>query len=144
MTTKTPSPTPGATPAPPIVSLPYKLPHQQGEATDSGYTLSLSRQMFVLEDNTTIDCLEITIHRDGVATDTYPGPRIATLSWDTETGEIVQIWVSPKYRRQGVATDLWYKARDAHQGLRHSAERTADGEAWARSLNEDLPKLVLC
>lgn len=44
------------------------------------------------------------------------------------------IMVDEKYRRQGVATKLWDYAVENGFKPRHDAEKTADGVAWASSV----------
>lgn len=56
------------------------------------------------------------------------------------SGEVYSLWVDPKHRRQGIATELW-QAAEAVNGITplHSAWRTDDGDAFARSFNVQLP-----
>jgi GNAT superfamily N-acetyltransferase len=52
--------------------------------------------------------------------------------WCDGTMEVV--FVEPEWRRQGLATDLWRRAREITPTLAHSASTTAAGRAWAASL----------
>jgi ribosomal protein S18 acetylase RimI-like enzyme len=71
---------------------------------------------------------------------------IGELYWHHKTGEIGNISVRPEVQRRGVATAMLGEARrlaSETRGVRaprHSPDRTAAGEAWARSLGERLPK----
>lgn len=67
--------------------------------------------------------------------------RVARIAWRADSGEIMHLWVRPGLRREGVATRL-YQAAQAITGnaIQHSPYRTAEGEAWAQSLGEPLPK----
>ena len=69
------------------------------------------------------------------------GQIIARLKLEAD-GTCYGIWVDRQHRRQGHATSLWRYAQAAGFNPKHSAERTVDGQAWAASLNEPLPKLV--
>lgn len=64
--------------------------------------------------------------------------RVGTISWDIESGEVVELIVHQDYRRQGIATKLWVLAKKS--GAVHSEWRTKEGQAWALSLGEQLPK----
>lgn len=75
--------------------------------------------------------------------------RIATLEWDYESGEVLAIEVVESFRRRGVATALWQRAQALHAqepmtfpAPVHSVERSADGDAWARSVGGHLPSLA--
>lgn len=69
-----------------------------------------------------------------------------TLRWSPKTGRVHKIETYPEDRRQGVATGLWHEANRLAQTTRgvnkprHTEDRTNDGELWARSLGERLPK----
>lgn len=63
---------------------------------------------------------------------------IGTLSIDSKDEVILDIFVEPAHRRKGVATAMFNLAL-RHIGVEHCEERTLEGEAWARSLDADLP-----
>lgn len=68
------------------------------------------------------------------------------LSWHPESGEILSLEVKKEHRRKGVATSLYNFAHQtaSKQGLvapKHSAERTEEGDAWAKSVGDKLPPL---
>ena len=44
------------------------------------------------------------------------------------------ISVKPRFQRQGLASELWKRAKERYPYLRHSAIDTNDGQAWKRSL----------
>lgn len=58
---------------------------------------------------------------------------------------ISNLFVEANYRRQGIATGMWHYAHEIAkttrgvQPPRHSADRTNDGEAWAKSVSKRLP-----
>lgn len=73
------------------------------------------------------------------------GHFIARLLWDIATYEIDLLWVAEDFRRRGIATALYRLAQQQENGrIRHSGWRTLDGEAWAQSLDEELPKWLPC
>lgn len=57
-------------------------------------------------------------------------------------GTCYGIWVAEDYRRQGIATKLWEFAELFQYEPKHTAERTIDGNEWAKSLNQELPEWV--
>lgn len=69
------------------------------------------------------------------------------LLWHHKTGEIGSIEVEKEHRRKGLATEMLGQARQiasTTRGVpapRHSPERTREGEAWARSTGDRLPRL---
>ena len=67
------------------------------------------------------------------------GTVIARLRVEDD-GETYGLWVAPEMRRRGIATRLWEVAPTA-LGIapRHSAWRTDDGDAFARSFGVALP-----
>jgi len=70
----------------------------------------------------------------------------AYIEWEP-SGELYYIKVPVEYRRQGIATRLWKSAQDyaTHFGLpalSHSQYRTNEGDAWAKSLGENLPPRI--
>jgi ribosomal protein S18 acetylase RimI-like enzyme len=69
------------------------------------------------------------------------GNVIARLRLETD-GTIYGIWVKPEHRRKGIATQLWNYATANGYNPQHSAERTTDGDAWAKSFNVPLPELI--
>lgn len=63
--------------------------------------------------------------------------RVASLWWTAKTGEC-HVYVHPLHRRRGLASALFWQARDLEPRLYVSALRTDIGEAWARSLGVPL------
>jgi hypothetical protein len=82
-----------------------------------------------------------TVHRVTAMT----GPRsLGTMLWNSRS--ILNIGVDPDQARRGVATAMWEEGhRLAEQNARipkpkHSTDRTAMGDAWARSVGGRLPR----
>ena len=69
--------------------------------------------------------------------------RIGQLYLVRHNGEgrpIGSIDVDPKFQRKGIATAMWdYAKRSGFQPL-HSPQRTPDGDAWAKSTGDPMPK----
>ena len=69
---------------------------------------------------------------------------VAHLAWNARG--VHNIEVPTEHQRRGVATGLWNEAhRLAEQNARipapkHSADRTTEGDAWARSVGGRLPR----
>lgn len=70
--------------------------------------------------------------------------RPAEMQWDAKG--IRSIDVPPAFKRQGVATSLWnegHRLAEEHAKVpapKHSADRTNEGDAWARSVGGRLPR----
>jgi 8-oxo-dGTP pyrophosphatase MutT (NUDIX family)/GNAT superfamily N-acetyltransferase len=75
-----------------------------------------------------------------------PDYNSGSIRWSYKSGEIAGVDVQPQYRRQGLATELLDQARQVAattRGVtapRHSEQRTNEGEAWARSTGDRLPR----
>jgi hypothetical protein len=69
---------------------------------------------------------------------------LGTMLWNSRG--ILNIGVQPEQARRGVATAMWHEGhRLAEQNARipkpkHSPDRTAMGDAWARSVGGRLPR----
>lgn len=69
---------------------------------------------------------------------------IGQITWRRK---IEDIFVEPKFRRQGVATGLLNYARELStqfEGVmppQHSEHRTEEGDAWAKAVDTDVPEL---
>ncbi|HTN58934.1 MAG TPA: hypothetical protein VL043_11755 [Protaetiibacter sp.] len=63
--------------------------------------------------------------------------EVAYLRWEEATGEVLQMWTAEPLRRQGIMRTLWMQALPL--GVRHSAWRTDDGDAFARAVGGELP-----
>lgn len=87
-----------------------------------------------LEDGRT----DVLLHK--LTATTNNGEEIGRLVWHDSNGEIEKLWVDVAYRRQGIATSLWRMAQWINPAPVHSAWRTDDGDAWARSITNDLPE----
>jgi 2'-5' RNA ligase/GNAT superfamily N-acetyltransferase len=53
------------------------------------------------------------------------------LVWWGPDGGIDSVHVQPDFRRRGVATELWNRAKEMEPRLHHSTLQTEDGKAWA-------------
>jgi len=60
------------------------------------------------------------------------GP-IGHLEWSADTGEIKDVNVTPEHQRKGLATAMFNKAKTITP-VKHSAVRTPEGDAWAKSV----------
>lgn len=63
------------------------------------------------------------------------GP-VGSIDWDDDDHTVDMIYVDPKHRHKGVASELWNRAKRIEPDLKHSEDQTGDGAAW----NESLPK----
>lgn len=82
-----------------------------------------------------------------VMSDPETAKTVAYLSWlKGEPHTIMEVRVgktkaeAKRLRRKGIATALYRLAKRREPGIRHSRVRTNEGEAWASSLGEELPK----
>lgn len=72
---------------------------------------------------------------------------VGQISWSPRHGEIKDIFVEKPFRRQGLATELFRQAHhmstqfDGIPVPQHSEHRTEEGDAWARSVGGEVPKL---
>jgi hypothetical protein len=70
--------------------------------------------------------------------------EVGRMLWNSRS--ILNIDVDPQHARRGVATSMWNEGhRLAEQNARvpapkHSPDRTAMGDAWARSVGGQLPR----
>lgn len=76
-----------------------------------------------------------------------PGHRpIASMSWHHQTGEIKGVYTEPEHQRQGHASALWQQGHAIAaetRGVpkpRHSAFRTAAGDAWSKAVGGRRPR----
>jgi GNAT superfamily N-acetyltransferase len=67
---------------------------------------------------------------------------LGTFDWHPDTHEIESVNVKDEYQRHGIATAMLHHAQSNYvpegQQIRHSPERSAQGEGWARA-NADFP-----
>jgi GNAT superfamily N-acetyltransferase len=72
--------------------------------------------------------------------------KIGTINWENDTGNITGLHVHPDFRRKGVATGLYNEAVRLSKGSddiptpRITSDRSDEGEAWAQSLKQRIPK----
>ncbi len=69
------------------------------------------------------------------------GEEIGALKWDPFSGIVSTLNVSPKFQRQGIATELWRIASGLGGPLAHSATRTQMGDTWAKKVGGIIPEL---
>jgi ribosomal protein S18 acetylase RimI-like enzyme len=67
--------------------------------------------------------------------------RVGQFHWNSDSGVIENVEVSPSHRRMGVATSMYdfAKSLGTEKAPKHSVSRTNEGDAWANSLGEPLP-----
>ena len=86
---------------------------------------------------------ELSLHRVDAL---HKGKSVGFLDWHPylREGELQHIEVDPAHRRKGLATAMWNFAKTQEGGdeLHHGRERTDEGEAWAKSTKEPMPKRV--
>lgn len=73
------------------------------------------------------------------------GEWMGNIMWNKRSGSIEDIRTREDMRRKGIATATYKAAQKiaAEKGIKspkHSAKRTEEGEAWAKSTGEELPK----
>ena len=68
---------------------------------------------------------------------------IGMLRWDdtADIPTIVDVSVDENYRRRGIATAMFNRAKEKQSGLEHSEVLTDDGAAWAVSADVTLPQV---
>jgi len=86
-----------------------------------------------------------TLHR--ITALSQHGGQLGSMLWDTR--HIRNIGVASDQQRRGIATAMWHEGhRMAAENRsipkpKHSADRTAAGEAWARSVGGRLPRRLV-
>jgi hypothetical protein len=58
------------------------------------------------------------------------GHEVGHLNWHP-SGEMGSVFVNKDMRRQGVASEMWNRAKVVTPGLQHSVKQSPDGGAWA-------------
>ena len=70
----------------------------------------------------------------------HQGRGVGFLDWMHTGGEIYDIGVNQEHARKGLATAMYNHAKELHSSNKeipmpvHSASRTPEGDAWARSV----------
>lgn len=72
------------------------------------------------------DQAEITAHAP-------EGDEVGHLNWHA-SGELGSVFVNQDMRRQGIATEMWNRAKQVTPGLQHSRKQSPDGRAWAKAV----------
>lgn len=65
---------------------------------------------------------------------------VGWLNWYGTTGTIHHVGVEEEHGRRGVATAMWNMAQEARPRPKHSADRTTQGDKWARKVGGRLPR----
>lgn len=75
-------------------------------------------------------------------TATHPDHGSLRLGWMRldKDGTLGNVYVHPDHRRKGIATGLLNHAKQLGINLKHSENRTEEGDAWAKSTGDPLPK----
>ena len=68
------------------------------------------------------------------------GEEIGSMSWDPVSGVISTLNVAKRFRRQGIATELWNTASKLGP-VAHSVVRSVAGDDWARKVGGIVPEL---
>jgi ribosomal protein S18 acetylase RimI-like enzyme len=72
------------------------------------------------------------------------GAMVGSLEWNKRSKRVMNVSVSTRLRRQGIASHMWDLANDVAKekgqvGPQHSFDRTDLGDAWAKSVGGRLP-----
>lgn len=71
---------------------------------------------------------------------------VGSIEWNHKTGEISGVEVEEKHQRKGIATAMYRFGQDLSDKRKtvtkpqHSKARTDEGNAWAHSLGEKIPR----
>jgi len=73
------------------------------------------------------------------------GQMVGSMDWNKRSKRVMNVSVSTRLRRQGIASNMWdlanQVAKDKGQvGPQHSYDRTDLGDAWAKSVGGRLPQ----
>jgi hypothetical protein len=81
-------------------------------------------------------------HMIAVSNSNFSKRGVGGLTWSKDTGDVTGVSVDTPHQRRGIATHMWAMARDYDPPPRHSADRTDEGDAFARSTGDPLPRNV--
>ncbi len=70
-----------------------------------------------------------------------PDFEVGHIHWDADTGEIKHIHTQKEFRGNGIANHMYAHAKQLDLKVRHSANRTPDGDKWARQTGDTVPPL---
>jgi GNAT superfamily N-acetyltransferase/2'-5' RNA ligase len=62
------------------------------------------------------------------------------IQWRPDTGEVVNVRVHDYFRRQGLGTEMWNRARAIDPGIRHSDTLSGDARQWIPRLGAHVPE----
>lgn len=60
------------------------------------------------------------------------GQYVGHIFWNTDTGEVEDLWVNRDWQRRGIATALWERAKSQDPNIQHSPHQTPAGRSWAQ------------
>lgn len=64
--------------------------------------------------------------------------KVGSLRWYPK--EITGVDVDAEHQRKGVATAMWNMGQEIRPRPKHSAERTGQGQLWAKAVGGRLPR----
>jgi predicted GNAT family acetyltransferase len=72
------------------------------------------------------------------------GAMVGSMEWNKRSKRVMNVSVSTRLRRQGIASHMWDLANQVAKekgqvGPQHSYERTDLGDEWAKSVGGRLP-----
>ena len=72
------------------------------------------------------------------------GNMVGSMDWNKRSKRVMNVSVSTRLRRQGIASSMWDLAHQVAKekgqvGPQHSFDRTDLGDAWAKSVGGRLP-----
>lgn len=84
---------------------------------------------------------EVSARHPGSPGDSILEPGEAgRIQWRPDTGEVVNVRVHDSFRRQGLGTELWNRARVIDPGIRHSGTLSDDARQWIPRLGAHVPE----
>lgn len=60
--------------------------------------------------------------------------RAGHLTWGVTTGEVGNVQVRDAFRRQGLATEMWRRAKEIDPEVYHSDRLSNDAKAWIEGM----------
>lgn len=69
--------------------------------------------------------------------------QVGVISWRSDNGLFLGAWVDERYRRRGIATELWQEAvrRSFRPPIRMTGNRTDEGHVWASTLSTGVERI---
>jgi GNAT superfamily N-acetyltransferase len=75
---------------------------------------------------------QILLHHDG--------DQVGDMEWYGKTGIIHHVNVDEEHSRKGLATAMWNWGQEMKRPPKHSADRTDNGDAWAKAVGGPRPR----